>query len=84
MSETLINSVSISVSFFIASENGTASTLWFLIPIITSLSPAIKASIAKTPNLLAKTLSKQLGEPPRCICPKTVTLTSYSFKFTSI
>lgn len=42
-----------------------------------------KASTASTPSLLAKTLSKQLGAPPLCKCPKTETLTSYSGKFSS-
>ena len=37
-----------------------------------------KASIAATPMRLAIIRSNAEGEPPRCICPRMVTRTSYS------
>jgi hypothetical protein len=57
------------------------TTLLCTTPIMTSRLPSRRASTAPTPSLLAKTLSKQLGEPPLWIWPKTVTLHSYSSRF---
>ena len=37
-----------------------------------------KASIAAAPKRLAKILSYALGDPPRYICPRTVTRGLYS------
>ena len=62
--ETLINSVLIFEVPFIADIRGVNSILPFIIPTIFEDFPANKLSIAITPILVPKTLSKHEGEPP--------------------
>jgi len=76
MSETLRSSSSILEWPFTALSIGYNSSLLLMVPTITLCLPSINVSTALTPILDAKTRSKQDGDPPRCMCPKTDTLTS--------
>ena len=84
ISDTLTKSISISHCPLIACSKGVKVTLSCYKPTIKFDFPSNKASTALTPSLDAKTLSKHEGEPPRCMCPNTETLTSYSGIFSSI
>ena len=67
ISETLIKFSFISDLPFIAFSKGVRTILSSMTPTITFDFPANKDSTAKTPIREAKTRSKQLGDPPRCI-----------------
>ena len=76
ISETLIKFLLISDLPFIAFSSGVRTIFSSITPTITFDFPAKIDSTANTPIREAKTRSKQLGDPPRCMCPKTETRTS--------
>lgn len=75
-SRTSMSFLSKGLSLLMASENGTYTTSLFLTPTIMFLCPCMMASMAPTPVLLARILSRADGLPPRCKCPSIDTRTS--------